>query len=332
VLAAADAVERPVFVLGAGSNLLVADRGYPGVVVRYIDDECTFHDRGCGDIVVEAAAGVVWDDLVEDAVAREFAGIECLSGIPGLVGAAPIQNIGAYGQEIAEAVTCVVAVDRSDGETHRLGAAECVFTYRSSRFKTAPDRWLVVGLELHLRRGGAPRVRYPGLARTVEARVPRGRDPTLQDVRDAVLEVRASKSMVLSATDPNRRSAGSFFTNPIVEASVADAAGEAAATIAPGVPMPRFPAGDRVKLSAAWLIERAGFPRGYGEGRAGLSTKHCLALVNRGEATAADLIALASTVRRGVRDTFGVSLVPEPVFLGFEQSIDELLDPNGTPS
>jgi len=311
--------EEDVFVLGGGSNLLVADRGFDGVVLRLGDDEVVFHDQGCGDIVVEAAAGASWDDLVEDAVARDFAGIECLSGIPGLVGAAPIQNIGAYGQEVAEVITAVTVVDRGDGSIEKIGAADCGFGYRHSRFKAEPGRWIVTGVQLHLRRGGSPTIRYPGLQKELDARVPSGRPATLQDVRDAVLDVRASKSMVLSRTDPNRRSAGSFFTNPIVAPGVADAID------VEGVP--RFPTDDgRVKLSAAWLIERAGFPRGYGEGPAGLSTNHCLALVNRGGATAADLISLAGTVRRGVRDTFGVTLVPEPVFLGFDRTAGELLD------
>jgi len=312
--------EAVVRVLGGGSNLLVADEGFDGALVRWADDDVAFHDRGCGDIVVEAAAGASWDELVEDAGARGFAGIACLSGIPGLVGAAPIQNIGAYGQEIAEVVTTVTAVDVTDGTVHELGAGDCGFGYRHSRFKAEAGRWVVTSVRLHLRRGGRPAVRYPGLRKELDARVPDGRQATLQDVRDVVLAVRASKSMVLSPTDPNRRSAGSFFTNPIVEPGVADA-------IRTDEPMPRYPTDDgRTKLSAAWLIERAGFPKGWGDGPAGLSTNHCLALVNRGGATAADLIALAGVIRRGVRDTFGVVLAPEPVFLGFDRTVDELLD------
>ena len=331
VLAAADRVDRPVLILGGGSNLLVADTGYPGVVVRYLDDECVFHDQGCGDIVVQCAAGATWDDVVEDAVAREFAGIECLSGIPGLAGAAPMQNIGAYGQELAEVVTSVLAMDRADGSLHRLGADDCGFEYRHSRFK-AEGRWIVVELQLHLRRGGAPTVRYPGLSQALDERVPKGRTAGLQDVRETVLRVRGSKSMVLSSTDPNRRSAGSFFTNPIVDPSAADAVEQAASRVAPGVAVPRWPVDDgRVKLSAAWLMEHAGFTRGYGEGAAGLSTNHCLALVNRGGARSADLIALAATVRRGVRDTFGVTLAPEPMFVGFEGTVSDLLDGEATP-
>jgi UDP-N-acetylmuramate dehydrogenase len=326
VLDAADAAGRPVHVLGGGSNLLVADGGFPGVVVQLVDDACVFHDHGCGDIVVEAAAGASWDDLVADAVSRDFAGIACLSGIPGLAGAAPIQNIGAYGQDVSEVVTTVKAVDRTDGSVHVMGASECGFGYRDSRFKSRePGRWIVVGVQLHLHRGGSPTIRYPGLQRAVDERVPSGRPATLQDVRDAVLLVRASKSMVLSRTDPNRRSAGSFFTNPMVDDATADTAGEAAARLG-FHDMPRYDAEAGSKLSAAWLIERAGFGKGWGDGPAGLSTNHCLALVNRGEATAADLLSVAATVRRGVRDTFGVTLVPEPVFLGFDGTVDQLLD------
>lgn len=306
---------RPALVLGGGSNVLVADAGYPGLVVRLTDRRL----RIDGDRV-EAGAGLDWGALVEACVARELAGVECLAGIPGEVGAAPIQNIGAYGQELAETLESVEVLERATGHARALSAAECEFGYRDSRFKRDRDAFVVTKVVLRLSPAGAPALRYPELARAVE-----GAAPSLEQVRQAVLRIRRGKSMVLDPADPNSRSAGSFFTNPIVPAAVADDVLTRAEARGLGAP-PRYPAEGGVKLSAAWLIERAGFEKGYGEGPAGLSSRHCLALVNRGSATARDILRLAATVRRGVQDAFGVTLVPEPVFLGFEQSVDALLD------
>lgn len=309
---------RPVLVLGGGSNLLVADAGFAGLVLRAsrVGGAPAFGPDG----VVRAGAGVPWDHLVAEAVARGLAGVEALSGIPGDVGAAPIQNIGAYGQEVAEVLEAVEVVELATGATAVLDKPACGFGYRHSVFKAeARGRYLVTQVRLRLRPGGAPEVRYPELARAV------GPAPTVAQVREAVLQIRASKSMVLDPTDPNHRSAGSFFMNPVVPADLAaEVAARAAARGLP--PPPRYPAADgQVKLSAAWLIERAGFTKGFGAGRAGLSTRHCLALVNRGGATAQDILTLAREVRAGVRAAFGVTLWPEPVFVGFEAEVAELL-------
>lgn len=309
----------PVFVLGGGSNLLVADRGFPGLVIRVDVRGVEVAETG-GEIVVEAGAGEVWDALVARCVAAGWAGVECLSGIPGRVGAAPIQNIGAYGQEIGEVLEAVTVLDAETGRVRELDRAACAFGYRTSVFKTtAAGRYVVLGVRLRLRPGGAPTVRYAELARRLD-----GAAPTLEAVRRAVLALRRGKGMVIDAetppSDPDRRSAGSFFLNPVVPAALAD---EIAARAAD--PMPRWPAGDgRVKLSAAWLIERAGFRKGHARGAVGLSTRHALALVNRG-GTAADLVALAAEIRRAVAAAFGVTLHPEPVFVGFDAPADALL-------
>lgn len=295
----------PSLVLGGGSNLLIADAGYPGLVVEYLADGI----RALDESHLEVDAGVVWDALVEHCVERNLAGLECLSGIPGRVGAAPIQNIGAYGQEVAERLTTVLAVERATGVEVTLAAGECGFGYRWSHFK-GPwlNRYVVTGVRMRLSPGGKASVGYADLARRLSP------DASLAEVRRTVIEVRRSKSMVYDPQDPNHRSAGSFFMNPIVETSLASEG------------MPRWPAGEgRVKLSAAWLIEQSGFPRGFVHGRAGLSSNHTLALINRGEASASDLVELARLIRLGVRAKFGITLEPEPVFVGFDRPVAELL-------
>lgn len=302
---------QPLLLLGGGSNVLVSDAGFPGMVIRFADRHLDVQ----GDRVV-AGAGVVWDDLVRATVQRGLVGIECLSGIPGWAGAAPIQNIGAYGHELDQTLASVEILDLHTGRRAHLEAAECGFGYRTSRFKTEwRDRFLVTRIELRLEPSGPPKIRYQELSSTI------GPNPTPADVRDAVLSIRRRKSMVIDPNDPNRRSAGSFFTNPIVPTELAD---RVAATA--DVPMPRFPVLGGEKLSAAWLIERAGFEKGYGDGPAGLSTNHCLALINRGTATASDLVRLAARIRRAVRERFGVTLTPEPTFIGFERPTEVLLD------
>ena len=293
----ASSQQVPVLVLGGGSNLLVADAGLRAHVVQLTDSTITLDPSG----VARVGAGAIWDDVVAWACARDLAGIECLSGIPGLVGAAPIQNIGAYGQEVAEVITAVHALDRTDGSLRSFAADDCGFGYRTSRFKRGEaDRWIVTGVDLALRPGAPPTLRYADLLRRAAA-LPQ--EPSLLAVRDLVLDVRRSKSMVLDPTDPNARSAGSFFTNPIVSSAPEGA--------------PSWPTPNGVKVAAAWLIEQAGFARGYGDGPAGLSERHTLAIVNRGGATARDIAQLAATVRRGVRIAFGITLVPEPVFAGW---------------
>ena len=299
----------PVLVLGGGSNLVVSDAGWDGLVIRYTGRAIERIDGG-GTAHLRVGAGLGWDALVAWTVRRGLAGLECLSGIPGCVGAAPIQNVGAYGQEVVRTIEAVEAIDRSTGEAVQIAATDCGFAYRDSRFKGLwRDRYLITAVRFALPIGGTPTLRYPELAREV------GEGPTLASVREHVLRIRARKSMVLDPTDPNSRSAGSFFTNPIVPTG----------TLAE-VEMPRWPTDDgRVKLSAAWLIEQAGFSRGEVHGGAGLSSAHVLALVGRGGPTA-DLIALAGRIRAGVREAFGITLVPEPVFVGFDRSVDDLLE------
>lgn len=302
-------------VLGGGSNLVVADRGFDGLVIVYQASAIRSTGDGDGDDeVVWADAGVTWDAFVDWSVTSGLAGIECLSGIPGRVGAAPIQNIGAYGQDAAETIVAVDVVDRQDGSVRRLDAADCGFGYRTSHFKGSwKDRYVVTAVGWRLRRDGRGRIAYRDLERHF---ADRGGEVGVAAVREAVLAVRRRKSMVLDPSDPNRRSAGSFFVNPVVEPAAAAATRRAADALDRG-PMPAFPAPGGVKLSAAWLIEAAGFVRGHVAGRVGLSTAHALALINRGGATAAELLGFASTIRRGVQDRFGVSLTPEPVLVGF---------------
>jgi UDP-N-acetylmuramate dehydrogenase len=302
---AADAAGEPVLLVAGGSNLLVADSGFDGtaVLVRTRGVDVLSADA-CGGAAVRVAAGEPWDDLVARAVAEGWSGVEALSGIPGSTGATPVQNVGAYGQEVADTLATVRAWDRAEQRVRTLAVAECGFGYRWSRFKADPGRWVVldVTFQLPLADLGAP-VRYAELARTLGVEV--GTRVPLAEVRDAVLALRRGKGMVLDAADHDTWSAGSFFTNPVLDAAaVPDGA-------------PRFPAGDgRVKTSAAWLIEHAGFGKGYGlPGPASLSTKHTLALTNRGSARAADLLALARQVRDGVRDVFGIELVNEPVLV-----------------
>ena len=298
---ATDDAEEPLLVLGGGSNLVVPDAGFDGVVVQVAT-------RGMrrSDELVTVAAGEVWDDTVASLVADGYAGVEALSGIPGLVGATPIQNVGAYGQEVAQTVVSVLVLDRLTRDVEQVPAVDCRFTYRHSAFK-GDDRRVVLAVKFRLaaRTTGEP-VRYAALAAHLGVDV--GTAVPAVEVRAAVLDLRRSKGMVLDPNDHDTWSAGSFFTNPHLDA--ADAARLPA-------DLPRWPDSDgRVKVSAAWLIERAGFRPGYGVGRAQVSTKHTLALTNRGGATTEELLALAREIRDGVREKFSVTLVNEPVLLG----------------
>ena len=293
--------------LGGGSNVVVADAGVEALVVRVGLRGVT--TREAGRVVdITAAAGEPWDDLVALAVARGWAGLECLSGIPGLVGATPMQNVGAYGQEVSDTVVAVRALDTTTGEALTLSPAECGFAYRDSAFKSRElGRYVVLAVTYRLRPGAAPTLGYADVERAVAAR--RLTAPTLADVRASVLAIRRTKSMVLDPGDPNRRSCGSFFTNPIVTAAdaeqVARRAGEAM--------MPRWPQADGgVKLSAAWLIERAGYRRGQREGAVGLSTAHALAVVAHDGARAADVLGFARRLQASVAERFGVRLALEP--------------------
>ncbi len=299
-----------VLILGGGSNLLVSDEGFPGVVIRMEIGGIEWISNG-HRVRVEAGAGENWDDLVAQCVDKKLSGIECLSGIPGSVGGTPIQNVGAYGQEVATTLSSVRVYDCESNSFVEMSRDQCGFSYRTSVFNTAAAaRYIVVHVVYELEKSGEPHVRYPDLKRELEA-VPA---PTLLEVRQAVRRIRARKAMLIQPGDPDSRSAGSFFKNPIIPAevfaSIASKAGETP---------PRYPAGDgKVKTSAAWLIERAGIHRGYTKGRAGISSKHTLALINKGGATAAEIIALAREIRTRVEDQFGVTLIPEPVCAGFD--------------
>jgi UDP-N-acetylmuramate dehydrogenase len=293
-------------VLGGGSNLVVADEGFAGTVVRIASRGHTSSLDG-DDVWLEVAAGEDWDALVAMTVEHHLAGMECLAGIPGLVGATPVQNVGAYGQDVSQTITSVRAYDRDRDEV--VTVRDCGFAYRCSRFKAEAPRWVVLSVTYRLADSPSSRpIRYSELARVLGIDV--GESAPLADVRDAVLSLRRGKGMVLDPADPDTRSAGSFFTNPLLDAADVPAG-------APSYPEPSDPAG-RAKVPAAWLIEQAGFGKGAFDGPAGISTKHTLALVNRGGATTADLIRVARAVRDGVRDRFGVELVPEPVLVGVE--------------
>jgi UDP-N-acetylmuramate dehydrogenase len=304
-------VERhgePLFVLGGGSNVLCADEGFRGLVgrmaIRGIDVRI---DRG--GIVVDVGAGEDWDGLVARAVDEQWQGVASLSGIPGLVGATPIQNVGAYGEEVADTIASVRAFDRVAGSFVDMTPAGCGFGYRASVFKRN-ERWIVTRVTFAFRRGPDAMVRYAELGRALS--VTEGSAVPAKLVRDTVVALRRAKGMVVDGADPDSASAGSFFVNPIVDLATAARVQEVA-----GVGPPQFDAGDgRVKLAAGWLVERAGFAKGYGEGSAGVSRKHALALVNRGGATCRELLALARTIRDGVRARFGVTLEPEPVMVG----------------
>ena len=301
----------PVFVLGGGSNLVVSDDGFEGLVLQAALPGLTFREEG-GEVLVEAGAGQPWDALVAEAVGRGLGGVECLSGIPGFVGATPIQNVGAYGQEVSETIRRVRVLDRATQVVSELDPGACGFGYRDSNFKRAPERHVVLAVTFALRPGGAPTIRYPELRAAV------AEGASLPEVRETVLALRRRKSMVLDPTDENRRSAGSFFMNPVVASEEAERV--AAQAVAEGLAadaaqVPRFPAPGGVKLAAGWLIERAGIAKGLRQGSVGISSRHALALVHHGGGTTAELLGLARLVRDTVAARFGVRLVPEPTLL-----------------
>jgi len=299
----------PVAILGGGSNVIVPDEGYEGLVVHMQMGDLVFHAGGR----VYAGAGVPWDDVVDGAVFRGWAGLECLAGIPGSAGATPIQNVGAYGQEVAEVIRRVRVVRRDTLEPEELDPSDCGFGYRDSSFKREPDRFVVTGVDFSLRPEGAATIRYPELAANVAS------GAALVDVRRAVLELRRRKSMVIDPDDPNRRSAGSFFLNPIVPSEQAYALVEQVVDdglVSSASDVPRYPAGEgRTKLAAGWLIEHAGIARGTRRGAFGVSTNHALALVHHGGGTTAELLAFAEEIRSRVEDRFGVALEREPRLL-----------------
>ena len=295
-----DSRGEPVLVLGGGSNVLIADEGFDGTVVKVASRGVRADISDCAGADISVAAGETWDDLVAHAVASGWSGMETLSGIPGSVGAVPIQNVGAY------VIQRVRTWDRRDGAVRTFAAAECDFSYRTSRFKREAGRYVVLRVDFQLPLGdlGQP-IRYPELARALG--VEAGQRAPATQVREKVLAIRRGKGMVLDESDHDTWSAGSFFTNPVLTPE------QAAALPAEA---PRFPAGEGIKTSAAWLIQHAGFPAGYGSGPATLSTRHVLALTNRGQATTADVVSLAREIRDGVRERFGITLVPEVNLVG----------------
>nr|WP_202533012.1 UDP-N-acetylmuramate dehydrogenase [Streptomyces sp. SID3212] len=310
---AADAEGTPLLVIGGGSNLVIGDKGFDGTALRVATTGFDLDGT-----TLELAAGEVWTDAVARTVEAGLAGIECLAGIPGSAGATPIQNVGAYGQEVSTTLTEVVAYDRAARETVTLTKDECAFSYRHSRFKEDPARYVVLRVRFVLEDAGglsAP-LKYAETARALGVE-PGERVPAAL-ARDTVLKLRAGKGMVLDPEDHDTWSAGSFFTNPILtEQAYEDFLTRARARLGDDVTPPAFPAGEGLrKTSAAWLIDKAGFTKGYGTGPARISGKHTLALTNRGGATTEDLLALAREVVAGVRDAFGITLVNEPVTVG----------------
>jgi UDP-N-acetylmuramate dehydrogenase len=314
--------ESPLFVLGGGSNLLISDAGFDGLVLRVALRGISADPAGPSRRVYQVAAGEPWEHFVERSIEDGCAGIECLAGIPGTCGGTPVQNVGAYGQEVSSVIERVRAFDLLDRAFVELTAAECGFSYRRSRFNsTDRDRFIVTRVDYRLTPGGAPTLRYAELARAVEsAHPPDGAEPALAEAAAIVRRIRQSKGMLIVAGDPDCRSAGSFFKNPVISEEVLQrVATRSAGAAAP----PRFPAGPGqennglIKIPAAWLIEQSGFHKGYSLGAAGISSRHTLALVNRGGARAAEIVTLAQQISAGVEARFGIRLEREPVMVGF---------------
>lgn len=309
-----------VFILGGGSNVLIADAGFDGLVIHIAMDRSELRLSNAEAKQLEGAesenqtsrritagAGENWDDFVAFCVQNDLAGVECLSGIPGSVGGTPVQNVGAYGQEVSETIVAVRCLDRELLKPVTLTNAECGFSYRKSMFNSTENgRYIVCDVTFELRQNGEPRLAYKDLIEYFG-----GRQPDLQEVRDAVLKIRRSKSMVIDSKDPNSQSAGSFFKNPIVTRD------QLAELQTKYENMPFFEFGESAKIPAAWLIEKSGFQKGFALGNAGISTNHTLALVNRGGASATEILSLKTELQEAVETKFGVSLQPEPVFVGF---------------
>lgn len=301
---------QPVFVLGGGSNLLVSDAGFSGLVLHICITGVETHDVD-GQRIYSAGAGVEWDKLVAMSVDDNCAGLECLSGIPGTVGGTPVQNVGAYGHEVSATIVRVQAIESSTGERVEFDNAACAFHYRQSRFNLADaGRYILTSVDYALQPGGAPKLAYAELKRHFNNH---SSTPSVEEVRQAILTIRRCKGMVLDEHDADSRSAGSFFKNPVVSRAVLE---RIAATSEAPVPHFETATGD-AKLAAAWLIEQAGIAKGFALGPVAISSKHTLALVNRGGAMAADVLRLKAYVQRRVHERFGVELLPEPVMLGF---------------
>jgi UDP-N-acetylmuramate dehydrogenase len=306
----------PLFVLGGGSNLLVADSGWPGLVLKIaipgIEQRPGYNDEG--KVLFDAGAGESWDRFVSHAVMAQCAGVECLSGIPGSIGGTPVQNVGAYGQEVSETVESVEVFDLKDLAVRELCSEACGFAYRSSIFNTTErGRFIILRVVYALAPGGEPHISYADLKQHFAGReIP----PNLAETREAVRHIRARKGMLIVAGDPDCQSAGSFFKNPILSEEQHEDLRKRAA--AKGLNLPSYPALEKSrKVSAAWLVEKSGFSRGYGDGHVGISSRHALAIVNRGGATAADVLALKDQIQQRVEEIWGVRLETEPVMVGF---------------
>ena len=312
-LAFASAQSVPLFVLGGGSNLVVSDAGWRGLVLKVAVGGIETEDSG-DTAIFRAGAGVDWDDFVAQAVARNCSGVECLSGIPGSVGGTPVQNVGAYGQEVADTIVSVTAFDIHAGRIVEMPASDCGFRYRSSIFNTTQrGRYVILSVSFRLAPGGGVHLEYGDLQQHFAGS---GRVPSLAEVRNAVRDIRRNKGMLLVPGDPDCRSAGSFFKNPILPgAQFADLVRRAAAR---NLQVPHYPAADaQNKVSAAWLVEHSGFRKGFTLGNAAISSRHALAIINRGNAQTADIIRLKDRIQNEVRDAWGIQLEPEPVFVGF---------------
>ncbi len=308
--------DLPLLVLGGGSNLVVADAGWPGLALKIAIqgiNQRNGHDEN-GKILFDAGAGETWDKFVSHTVMARCAGLECLSGIPGCVGGTPVQNVGAYGQEVAETIASVQVLDTRDGQVRELCPEACDFSYRSSIFNsTERGRFIVLSVTYALIPEGKPFIAYADIKRHFEGRET---PPNLAETREAVRHIRALKGMLITPGDPDCRSAGSFFKNPVLSEEQHDDLKRRAAER--GLTLPSYPALEtRKKVSAAWLVERSGFAKGFGFGRVGISTRHALAIVNRGAATAADVLALKEQIQHRVEEIWGIRLEPEPVMVGF---------------
>jgi UDP-N-acetylmuramate dehydrogenase len=303
----------PLFVLGGGSNLVISDAGWPGMVLK-IGITGINHRHGHDEVVFEAGAGEDWDKFVGLVVTHNCAGIECLSGIPGSIGGTPVQNVGAYGQEVANTIESVLALDLKDGQVHELCKEACGFSYRTSVFNTTErGRYIILQVNYALKHGGDAYIAYADLKRYFAGW---SEKPSLASTRDAVRKIRAGKGMLITAGDDDCRSAGSFFKNPILSPEQYQVLSARAAT--KNLQIPTNPALDaQKKVSAAWLVEHSGFRRGYGDGPVGISRKHALAIVNRGNASASDVLALKEDIQQRVHEIWGILLEPEPVFVGF---------------
>jgi len=309
----------PIFILGGGSNALIADEGFPGLVIRLALKGVSWRNEG-DEVIVTAQAGEDWDELVVQCVERNLAGVECLSGIPGSVGGTPVQNVGAYGQEVSETIVSVRVFDRLDKSFVELSNAECKFSYRASIFNTsARDRYVATAVTYALKPHAEPAIRYPDLKNYFSNASTK---PSLGETREAVRTIRARKAMLITPDDPDCRSAGSFFKNPVITSesfSRIEAIARDQNLIGAEERVPNFTADDgKVKIPAAWLIERSGFQKGYCRGRVGISSKHTLAIINRGGATAREVTELMKEIQDRVAEKFSVSLSPEPVFVGFD--------------